>query len=548
LRLIPADLLAVATPAEQAAYERALQFEVALSSPLDFAELVHPLVGAIDTLDGPLQRPRWIEYLNQKIVALTAGQLTKPDGKPYRRMLVSAPVRHGKSFTTSIYTPAWYLANNPGKKVGFASYEATFAAKFGGIVRDIMEAAPDGLASKPRRNSRASAQWDLDSGGGMFTAGAGGPITGRGFHLIVVDDPIKNFQDAMSEVVRERVNSWFYSTVLTRLEPGGVVIVLAARWHEDDLPGRIMADDPEEWYHVSLPALAGNDCPLGRRPGEALWPERYDEVELAKIRASQNAINPMNWPALYQQQPYIEGGGIFRGEKARFYARHSSDKGPVLSMQAPGEAPVVVPESRLQTFGVVDLAASTRTSADFSVFSLWGVTPPSQRGDQLEDTRRLLLLDCFRARIEGADHMATLERLHKSWKPAFWGIERATFGLSLIQTASRTGRIPVRELKPDWDKVSRAFGAAALMEAGRLWFPRDAPWMDDWLAELLAFDKGRHDDCVDVTAYAAFLLNQRLMPPRRHKEPDRDDFEGRIWAQLRDKRKKGLLHPELGAM
>jgi predicted phage terminase large subunit-like protein len=540
--VISPDLLKNATPKELAAYERALQYEVALSSPLDFAEMMHPLVGAIDTLDGPLQRPRWIEYLNRQIVDLVGGNIPKPDGTPYRRMLVSAPVRHGKSFTTSIYTPAWFLATNPGKKVGFASYEATFAAKFGGIVRDIMTAAPPGLAPHPRRDSRASAQWDLTTGGGMFTAGAGGPITGRGFHLIVVDDPIKNFQDAMSETVRERVNSWFYSTVLTRLEPGGVVIVLAARWHEDDLPGRIMADDPGEWYHVSLPALAGNDCPLGRRPGEALWPERYDEAELEKIRASQNAINPMNWPALYQQQPFIAGGGIFRGEKARFFRRH----GNVIAMPQDEGAAVTVPVSKLATFGVVDLAASTKTTADYSVFSLWGVTPPAPRSETLEDTRRLLLLDAFRARIEGADHMATLERLHKAWKPRFWGIERATFGLSLIQTASRTGRIPVRELKPDWDKVSRAYAAAALMEAGRLWFPKDAQWMDDWLAELMAFDKGRHDDCVDVTAYAAHLLNQRLMPPRRSREPERDDIEGRIWAQLRDRKRQGHVHPELG--
>jgi predicted phage terminase large subunit-like protein len=238
----------------------------------------------------------------------------------------------------------------------------------------------------------------------------------------------------------------------------------------------------------------------------------------------------------------VEGGGIFRGEKARFFRRH----GNVIAMPQDEGAAVTVPVSKLATFGVVDLAASTKTTADYSVFSLWGVTPPAPRSETLEDTRRLLLLDAFRARIEGADHMATLERLHKAWKPRFWGIERATFGLSLIQTASRTGRIPVRELKPDWDKVSRAYAAAALMEAGRLWFPKDAQWMDDWLAELMAFDKGRHDDCVDVTAYAAHLLNQRLMPPRRSREPERDDIEGRIWAQLRDKKRQGHVHPELG--
>jgi predicted phage terminase large subunit-like protein len=538
--VIDPSLLALATPKELAAYEKALAAEVALSSPADYAATVS---------NGRYQRPPHVELLSRTLTALVERRLLKPDGTPYLRLAVSMPPRHGKSELCSKYFPAWYLTRWPEGKVIVAGYEADFARDWGRKARDVLLSAPEHLRPRLNKATTAADNWETMAGGGMRTAGVGGPATGKGATVLLIDDPVKNFEDAQSETKRNTAHNWALSTAFSRLEPiqepdgswsePGVAVVIMTRWHGDDLLGRLLQDEPEDWFVLCLPAVAGTGDELARLPGEALWPERFPLAELDRIRKS---VGPQIWASLYQQSPFVEGGGIFRGDKARFFRRH----GNVIAMPQDEGAAVTVPVSKLATFGVVDLAASTKTTADYSVFSLWGVTPPAPRSETLEDTRRLLLLDAFRARIEGADHMATLERLHKAWKPRFWGIERATFGLSLIQTASRTGRIPVRELKPDWDKVSRAYAAAALMEAGRLWFPKDAQWMDDWLAELMAFDKGRHDDCVDVTAYAAHLLNQRLMPPRRSREPERDDIEGRIWAQLRDRKRQGHVHPELG--
>lgn len=524
-RIAP-ELLALATPEEIAAYEQALQFEVALQSPADFGELVS---------DGKFQRPAHIELVSKLVADLVDGRLLKPSGEPYKRLVVSIPVRHGKSFLISQYTPAWFLSKYPERHIGLASYEADFAAEWGRKVRDIMEQAPAGLVPTIRRDTRAAARWLTDAGGGMFTAGVGGPLTGKGFHCLIVDDPIKNFAEASSDTVRQKVHDWFLSTALTRLEPGGVAVILMARWHEDDLAGRMLADEPDNWYHVSLPALAGQDDPLGRSPGQALWPERYDEKTLLGLKET---MGPQIWASLYQQTPQIEGGGIFRTEKLRRFTQANTSDGTYLYLYGEEGAPKTLKRADLSTFGVVDLAASTRTSADFSVFALFGMTRE----------RDLLLLDLVRERIEGADHMRRLEQLHERWNPRVWGIERATFGLTLLQTASRTGRIPVMELRPDWDKVARAYTAGAMLEGGRFYVPKTAPWLSDYVSELQAFPNGRHDDQVDATSYAALIVAQRLHAPKRVRPGEEDTLEARVWASALRKRKGNRHHPILGAM
>jgi predicted phage terminase large subunit-like protein len=521
LTTIPDDLLAHATPAELALYEQALSIQLALSSPADWAEAV--------SAGRYLRDIPHLELTNDLLVRLIDGKLGK------RGLIVSIPVRHGKSELVSKYTPGWFLARYPERKVAVATYEADFAAEWGRKAKDVIADAPAHLAPRLRKDSRAAHRWETEEGGGMFTAGVGGPLTGKGFHLLVVDDPIKNHAEAMSETVRQRTHDWFLSTALTRMEPGGVVVILMARWHEDDLVGRLLRDEPQRWHHVSLPALAIEGDALGRMPGEALWPARYDAEALGGLRS---ALGPQLFASLYQQSPYIDGGGIFRAEKFRYYSTHEGDTGPFVRLRAGADdVGKVVPMAQVSKFGVVDLAATTKTTSDWSVYALFGVTP----------SKELLLLERFRARIEGADHMPTLERLHGLWKPRFWGIERATYGLTLLQTATRIGKIPVRELKPDWDKVSRAYSAGALVEAGRFYWPRGAPWLEEWEAEHLAFPNGTHDDQVDVSAYAALVLSERLHAPRPGRRPEPTSVEERIWAQIERKRKAARTHPVLGS-
>jgi predicted phage terminase large subunit-like protein len=520
-------LLALATPQELAAYESALTAQVALSSPAEYAAYCDPT----------FLRPAHVEVISDTVVRLVEGRLKKPDGTPYRKLAVAMPPRHGKSEMISKYTPAWFVTKYPDFKVLSTSYEGDFAASWGRKARELVEAHPE-LGVSVSAASKAAAQWELAGRkGGMNTAGAGGPITGKGGHLLIIDDPVKNAADAASELMRERTWDWYRGVFINRGEPGlpaggACIIVLQTRWHEADLMGRLLAEEPDDWFVLSLPALAGTDDPLGRLPGEPLWPERYDFDALEALRKSSG---PYVWSALFQQTPQIEGGGLFRADALRYSTRVVSDKGSFIRLQVPDSAPKVVPESQLARFMVVDLAASTRTTADFSVFGHFGVTPDKD----------LVLLDAFRARIEGAEHMQVLERLYNAWKPRFVGIERATYGLSLIQTAARTGRIPVRELKPDTDKISRAYAAGALAEAGKLYLPKDAPWLADWVSELVGFPNAAHDDCVDVTAYAAHLVNQQLMPPRRTRAAEARTLEERVFARGRKRRRND--HPDLGS-
>lgn len=527
LRIDP-SLLAVATPEELAAYETVLRSEAALASPADYGEA---LAASGVHLGTPFERPPHVDVVSEKLVELIEGRLLKPNGKPYRKMMVAMPPRHGKSELISRYAPAWYLTKYPERKVMVVGYSDEFAAGFGRDARTLVEAAPEWLTTPLRQDTKAAHRWLTTGGGAMFTAGIGGPLTGRGGHYIVIDDPIKSSAEAQSETVRQAHWDWVQSTVLTRREPGAVVVIVQTRWHEDDLSGRFLEWEGDDWYQLVLPAIAGEDDPLGRQAGEALWPSRIPLEELEEIRDGGDE-SMYWWSAMYQQSPSVEGGGIFQSDQFRYWTPRGDD----VVLQLPGGAEKVLPRSQLRTFGVVDLAATVKTTSDYSVFALFGVTPD----------RQLLLLDRVRTRIEGPDHMPTLERLHEAWKPAFWGIEKATFGLTLLQTATRTGRIPVRELVPDRDKVSRAYAASALAMGGRLYLPKQAAWLDDFVHELLGFPNGTHDDQVDCLSYAAKIVADRLTPGRRSKTHATPTIEQQIDASIDAKRKKRKVHTMLG--
>jgi predicted phage terminase large subunit-like protein len=254
---------------------------------------------------------RHLEMLNRKLVDVAEGRS--------RRLIVTMPPRHGKSSIISQYFPAWYLGRYPDRRVILTSYEADFAAGWGRKVRDVLaECGAEYFGVRVRSDSSAANRWDLEGhAGGMVTAGVGGPITGRGADIFLCDDPIKNAEEAASEAIRERNKDWWRSTAYTRLEPGGSVVVVSTRWHADDLAGWLIAggDDNDDggasaWDVLNLPALAEDDDPLGRAPGEALWPERYDRAALDEIRRSAN-VGEYFFAAMFQGSPVPRTGGMF---------------------------------------------------------------------------------------------------------------------------------------------------------------------------------------------------------------------------------------------
>lgn len=191
-----------------------------------------------------------------------------------------------------------------------AAYGADFAKTWGGKVRDILEEHGERyFGIRIRHDARAADEWLIEGHeGGMTTCGIGGPITGRGADLLLIDDPVKNAEEALSPATRQKHWDWYASTADTRLEPGGSVALTMTPWHEDDLGGRILASEPDLWDVLRLPALAEENDPLGRKEGEALWPERY-AVSFFERKRKQD---PFWFDALYQCRPRPRDGGIFK--------------------------------------------------------------------------------------------------------------------------------------------------------------------------------------------------------------------------------------------
>ena len=268
-----------------------------------------------------LSRGRW---RTSPHLRLLSRWLVDAAARRRKRIIVTMPPRHGKSETCSVWFPAWYLELFQDHRIMLASYEANFAASWGRRVRNTLIENEDQLQVRVAEDMSAADRWATTQGGGMMTAGVDGAFTGKGAHVLLIDDPIKNAEKANSPIEREKIWNFYRSTAFTQLEPDGVVIVIMTRWHEDDLAGRLLNmdrqsellggdDAPEPFEVLNLPALAEDDDQLGRLPGKALWPERYDERRLRKIR---NTLGTYFWSALYKQDPIPpEGGGLmFRQE------------------------------------------------------------------------------------------------------------------------------------------------------------------------------------------------------------------------------------------
>lgn len=240
------------------------------------------------------------------ISSIVAHEVSQGDA----RIIVEIPPRHGKSEEISVHTPIWFLEHFPWAQVILTTYAADLAEGFGRRVRDgfLLDSAPGGqglLTTRVRDDVQRINHFITTEGGGMASVGIGGPIVGRGAHLLLVDDYIKNWVEASSDLVLQSIFDWFVSTAYTRLEPGGSCIILATRWALDDLIGRLIKQDREHmWRVIRLPAIAEENDPLNRRPGEALWPERYP---LEKLRQIREVMGNFIFTAQYQQDPQSIG-------------------------------------------------------------------------------------------------------------------------------------------------------------------------------------------------------------------------------------------------
>lgn len=483
-----------------------------LRTPADFAA----------TLSHDLWRPyRHLVHTSNRIVAMI-------ERDECDCLIIEEPVRHGKTELCSRWTPAWYITKHR-RRVLLASYEADFAATHGRRAREIVAEHGPRFGVQIDQTSRASHRWELiGDDGGMGTAGAGGPIIGKGGHLLIVDDPIKNIEEAQSPVMREHLWEWWQSVFLTRREPGGKVLVIMSRWHEDDLIARLAsAETGMRIERIRMPAVAEDEDPLGRSPGQALCPERFDEVALAGIRTD---VGPTAWAAMYQQRPIPVGGGMFRKGGFGYWTQLTGSE----SYYKLGDH--VVDAAEVWRFATMDPAFTRAKRSDYTVCAVWGVAPT--------DPHSLMLLDLRRVRVEHAEHAPLVKQMWDQWKPAWVGIERQMATLSLFDDVQRQG-VVVRWLTPDKNKIARAETAVAVIDAGRVYLPKSAAWLPEFLDEVVSFPVAAHDDQVDVLAYACAELARRTVSPRKVRD-EPVTVADRTWAALKDREKTRRYHPVLG--
>jgi len=243
--------------------------------------------------------------MTQHLAAIDRAIMDTILGRSEPILVIEAPPRHGKSELVSRYLPAWYLATFPWRRVMLVGYSAQFARAWGHRARLLLREQGPALGLEIDRAVSAAENWALAAhAGGMITAGVGGPLTGRGANLLIIDDPVKNAEQSLSPTLREKHWDWWQTTASKRIEPGGCAIIIATRWNDDDLSGRLLraaeAGTGTPVRRLRLPAVAQDNDPLERSPGEALWPARWPRAALDEIRTGKEAGW---WQALYQQHP-----------------------------------------------------------------------------------------------------------------------------------------------------------------------------------------------------------------------------------------------------
>lgn len=426
-------------------------------------------------------------------VEAIAHQLERVRCRETRRLLITLPPRNLKSICASVAFPAFVLGHDPSARIVCVSYAQELTAKHARDCRIVMESAWykrcfPGTRLDSRKNTEA--EFETTARGYRLGTSVGGTLTGRGGNLILIDDPMKP-AEAMSEAKRASVAAWYDSTLLSRLDQKteDAIVLIMQRLHVDDLVGHVLAKGTP-WTHLDLPAIAeepqeielGSGRTYKREAGEVLHPEREP---LSVLEEQKAAMGSWAFSAQYQQRPMPPEGALIRREWFRTYAGTPASQ--------PGDRIV-------QSW---DTASRTDRTSDYSVCTTW-----------LRRKNESYLLDVLRIRLEYPDLRRRILSHAKAHGTKTVLIEDASSGASLIQDLRREGPIRPIAIQPEGDKIVRLEGQTARIEAGHVLLPQEAPWLGDFLGEILAFPHGRFDDQVD--SFSQFLTWADRPQPRIH--------------------------------
>lgn len=460
------------------------------STPLDEAILFDPATRRRDHL----------ELLSRK---LTEAVEAVENGEN-RHLVVSMPPRSGKSFLTSVNLPMWLLHRHPEWKIGLISHNPTLATGWGRAIRRMVEESPEIHGIQLAKDAGAASEWETTQGGGITSRSAPGQsLTGLGFKVMLIDDPVKDFATAHSSTARQEMWDWWTAVAQTRLEQPYLVVMVGTRWHEDDLLARVLSPeydgDPEDWEEIRLPAIAEEGDALGREPGQPLYSPLMDETEeeaLKRWDKTKRNVGSYGWASLYQQRPAPAKGAIFDTEWWRFWTRDpnkATDDGTIL---------YVNPEEDLagaKWLDSWDTAFKDTKANDFVVAQRWARRGPNrfliaQKRGRWNFTRTLSELDKW-ARSGDPINSPFGRFVHERL------IEATANGPALIEVMQEhvSG---IKAVDPRMSKEARARAITPEVESGHVYLPLPSDagnsWVNELLGELRNFPFDAHDDQVDA--------------------------------------------------
>lgn len=400
------------------------------------------------------------------------------DGEPMRILFLTPP-QHGKTEQNTINFASYYLYKFPHEQIIVTGYNQRRANKYSRRIRQLCMPNIDIAYER-----KAVMEWVTEQNGGLQAVGVGGGVTGEGTKLIIMDDVIKSKEQADSPTWRDKIWDWYTTDVFSRLHPNGSIILTMTPWHQDDLAHRILdSEDGKNWVIVKLPAEAGENDPLGRAEGEALWPE-FRPLEF--LYDKKRTMGGM-YDALYQLEPVAAEGAMF---KRSWWRRYS-----------------VLPPYFDVIVSSWDTASKDNPQNDYTVGVLIGV---NQNG--------MYILDRFKGRLQFEDQKQVIKDKNRRWGVELTLIEETANGCALIQSLEKEKYTDdgiegaIKGIKPSNiadRKVVEAWKIVPNLENGEIWLPEESDWVDDYISEFSIFPLGKHDDSVDATVQAVVHLEKQ---------------------------------------
>ena len=438
-----------------------------------------------------VHKGKWIDTHFHKFLANKIQSFVETEtGNPYDILVLSCPPQHGKSMTVTETFPSWYVGKYPDRRCIIACYNDDFAGKFGRRNKGKIDEYAKHVFGISLKKSSDRDMEIQDHSGGIITRGIMAGITGNAGDLIIIDDPVKNRLEADSSTYRERLWEEWENSIMTRTQAGTKIIIIQTRWHEDDLAGRVIAN--ENFVEVvNIPVEAEENDILGRNIGDSLCPEIGKDNKWLQEFKQRYADGKRAWNALYMGRPTSAEGNIFKREWWKYYDR------------LPENIPLVAIS--------VDATFKDSDTSDFVAIEVWG----KLNGDYY-------LIDLIKKRMDFPDTLKAIRYMANKY-PNRHSIlvEDKANGSAIISMLKHEigGIIPIT---PKESKIARANAITGIVEAGNVYLPEYADFTGEFVEEFASFPNGVHDDLVDACTQ---FINQFKFRQADYQEDTRTQFE-----------------------